>query len=61
MISNVLCKVEHSDYTNAWRSEIVIEGARVVPTILTASKINVENASKVIYKNYPEILSKLGL
>lgn len=61
MTSIVLSKAEHQVFTNAWRQEIGYAGSKAAVTTTTATKIQIENAARQVYKNYPEILSKLGL
>ncbi len=62
MISIVLTESEHQAFTKAWRSQIGYEGStKAAVTTLNATKSEVEAAAREVYKNYPQILKKLGL
>jgi hypothetical protein len=61
MASVVLTKEEHQIFTNAWREKIGYEGSKAATTTLNATRDQVENAAREIYKDYPEILKHLGL
>ena len=52
---------EHQIFTNAWRSQIGYEGTKAATTTLEATKEQIHNAARVVYKNYPQILKALGL
>lgn len=52
----VVTRAEHQVFTNAWREAIPYgTGTR------TATRAQVEDAARVIYQDYPEILMELGL
>jgi len=56
MASIALTQTEHQVFTNAWRNAIPYgEGT------INATREQVMNAAKQIYKDYPEILNALGL
>jgi RHS repeat-associated protein len=56
MASIALTQTEHQAFTNAWRNAIPYgEGT------INATREQVMNAAKQIYKEYPEILNALGL
>jgi RHS repeat-associated protein len=56
MASMALTQTEHQVFTNAWRNAIPYgEGT------INATREQVMNAAKQIYKDYPEILNALGL
>jgi RHS repeat-associated protein len=61
MTSIVLGKAEHQALTNAWRKEIGYITDNVVNRTNNVTRVQVENAARKIYANYPEILSRLGL
>ncbi|GAB3025249.1 hypothetical protein GCM10027051_32430 [Niabella terrae] len=61
MASIVVTETEHQVFTNAWRAKIGYEGSKAATTTLNATREQVENAARVIYKEYPEILKALGL
>ncbi len=61
MASIALTPAEHQVFTNAWRKLIPYANSNSVLNTSTASKQDIYNAAKVIYKNYPEILKVLGL
>ncbi len=52
---------EHSNFTGAWRTQIGYVGDNVPITTANATITNIEDAARIIYANYPEILLKLGL
>jgi RHS repeat-associated protein len=54
--SIVVTRTEHTTFTNAWR-RLIPYGAGTQ----NATRAQVEAAARVIYKDYPEILSALGL
>lgn len=57
--SVVLTKDEHRKFTNAWMGEIGRKGSNAKTTTTTATKEDVLNAAKKIYKDKPEILKLL--
>jgi len=59
--SIVLTKAEHKVFTKAWRLRIGRDGTKAVITTSNATKQQIMNAAKEIYKNYPTILKALGL
>ena len=64
MISIVVTPAEHKIFTNAWRARIgydVIDVGKTVSTTSTATKQQILDAAKEIYKDYPEILKALGI
>lgn len=61
MESIALTKFEHQVFTNAWRSKIGYAGSKSAISTATASRQQVLNAAKEIYKDYPTILKALGL
>ena len=62
MMSMVLTKTEHEAFTKAWQSIIGRDGTSLTAlTTSTATKQDIINAAKEVYKNYPEILKALGI
>ena len=61
MASIVLTKEQHQQFTNAWRKMIGYANSKNPLRTDNATKKDVLNAAKVIYKDYPEILKALGL
>lgn len=59
--SVVSTKEEYQIFTNAWREKIEYEGSKAATTTLNATREQVENTAREIYKDYPEILKHLGL
>jgi hypothetical protein len=56
MLSAAVTKAEHQVFTNAWRQAIPYGQGTA-----NATKDQVLNAARQIYKDYPEILKALGL
>jgi hypothetical protein len=55
-LAQALTQTEHQVFTNAWRSAIPYgEGT------INATREQVINAARQIYRDYPEILNALGL
>ncbi|WP_237732421.1 RHS repeat-associated core domain-containing protein, partial [Flavobacterium sp. UGB4466] len=52
---------EHQIFTNAWRAEIGYKGSSALTTTANATKEQIHNAARKVYKDYPEILKALGL
>ncbi|MGQ7855149.1 DUF6443 domain-containing protein [Pedobacter sp. WC2501] len=61
MTSIVLTKTEHQALTNAWRKEIGYITDNTILRTNNVTKVQIENAARKIYANYPEILQRLGL
>ena len=61
MLSIVLTKAEHQAFTNAWKSMIGYNNSNSLLRTSTATKEDVMNAAREVYKNYPGILNQLGL
>ncbi len=62
MSSIVLTETEHQTFTNAWRKEIGYATDKATElTTKTATRVDVEDAARRIYADYPEILKALGL
>lgn len=63
MLSIVVTESEHYDlFTRAWRNEIGLDGWKTTRlTTSTATKNDIANAARNVYKDYPEILKALGL
>ncbi|PQJ15316.1 RHS repeat domain-containing protein, partial [Aureicoccus marinus] len=61
MQSIALTKFEHQVFTNAWRAKIGYNGSNAAITTANATKADVINAAREIYKDYPTILKALGL
>jgi len=59
--SIVLTKAEHQAFTDAWRSQIGYTTDNVILTTTNATKQQVLDAARKVYKDYPEILTALGL
>ncbi|MDY7394917.1 hypothetical protein UMM65_06670 [Aureibaculum sp. 2210JD6-5] len=59
--SIVLTKAEHQIFTNAWRKEIGYISDNVLLNTSNATKQQILDAAKRVYKDYPEILKALGL
>jgi len=61
MTSVVLTREEHRKFTNEWRGLIgyINDNKKVITN--NATREQVENAARKIYKDYPEILKALGL
>jgi len=55
-----LTKAEHQVFTNAWRNSIGYSTSQGVNTI-NATKSQVFDAAREIYKDYPQIIKALGL
>jgi hypothetical protein len=56
MISQALSRVNHQAFTNAWRNAIPYgHGTK------TATREKVKKQKKIIYGNFPDILTALGL
>ena len=53
MLSIVLTETEHAEFTRSWRE--------LIPCGTQATKNEVENAARVVYKDHPDILNALGL
>jgi RHS repeat-associated protein len=61
MKSIVLTNAEHQTFTNAWRAQIGYRTDNVLIRTTNASKEQIYEAARVIYKDYPEIIKALGL
>jgi RHS repeat-associated protein len=62
MLSIVVTRAEHDVFTAGWRTQIGLNGwVNSIVTTSTASRQIIENAAKIIYKDYPEILKALKL
>jgi len=57
MASIAVTKAEHQAFTNAWRQAIPYGPSGTG----MATQLQVENAARQIYSNYPDILKALGL
>ena len=56
-----LTPAEHQAFTNAWRQAVGYVGDKSAITTANATREQVMNAAREIYRNYPEILHALGL
>ncbi len=61
MQSIALTAAEHQVFTNAWRTQIGYKGSNAAITTTKATKEQIYEAAKVVYKDYPEIVKALGL
>jgi hypothetical protein len=61
MKSIVLTREEHLAFTAAWRRAIGQANDNVAVTTANATREQIEAAAREVYRNYPEILSALGL
>jgi hypothetical protein len=61
MQSIALTLAEHQAFTNAWRQAIGYNGSRNAVTTANATREQIMNATREIYRDYPEILRALGL
>ena len=59
MPSIVLTKEEHKKFTAAWREEIAYSNSKNGTTTTTATKEDILNAAKKIYKDYTEIFKTI--
>ena len=55
MLSIAVTPAEHQVFTNAWRSRIAYGTSKI------ATLTQVENAARYVYRDYPDILTALGL
>lgn len=56
-----LTRAEHQAFTNAWRQAIGYIGDRNAVTTANATREQIINAAREIYRDFPEILRALGL
>jgi hypothetical protein len=61
MTSIVLSDKEHQVFTKAWRSLIGYKGDKILTTTINATKQQVIDAAKIVYKGHPEILKALKI
>jgi RHS repeat-associated protein len=61
MMSIVVTKAEHLEFTKAWRGAIGYARDKAATTTLNATRADVEAAARKIYAKYPEILKALRL
>jgi len=61
MSSIAVTAEEHQIFTNAWRTEIGYKGSEAITTTANATKEQIYNAARKVYKDYPQILKDLGL
>ena len=62
MKSIVLTKSEHKLFSDAWLAKIPKSNSLSnLPNTLTATKQQINDAARIIYKDYPDILNALGL
>ncbi len=61
MLSVAMTKAEHSAFTKAWRQAIGYVGQKKAITTANATKEQIFDAARSIYKDYPEIIKALGL
>jgi hypothetical protein len=61
MLSIVLTKAEHDNFTQAWREAIPYRNSGAIVNTVTATEKQILDAAKKIYKDYPNILKVLGL
>jgi hypothetical protein len=61
MSSIALSVEEHQVFTNAWRAKIGYRNSGAMVTTANATKEQIYNAAKEIYKDYPAILKALKL
>lgn len=59
--SIVLTKEEHQVFTNAWRKEIGYLNDKADIITRSALRPDVERTARIVYKDFPEILTALGL
>jgi hypothetical protein len=61
MTSIVLTEAEHQAFTNAWLKQIGRINSKALINTGNATVAEIKEAARQVYKNYPQILSKLGL
>jgi len=61
MQSIAVTAAEHQGFTNAWRVAIGHSNSGAATTTLNATREQIFQAAREIYKDYPAILKALGL